>query len=197
MENIYEFRERLNISEADFSTRIPVYEKVEFYSPIFIDYEASEDNKALQKGDVDVSAIKDGNTTYISEKIRLDREYTGDILVEVYSVFETLTPGWLKNSIANWLFCFFKDKAVCVNEHELKQFCRTFFTRENIEYLKTVFAEMIKEGKKGKLITLNGVKMFACNTSTKSKGGTYHTVSVCVPSSLLVKNNVHLEIIDY
>lgn len=186
------FNERLFESEVGFPLRKEyVYEPEGYTNVKFIKFEESEENKSLQRADIDVIAMAGDVEVKISEKIR-KREYSNDILVEVWSGFERHVPGWLKHSEADVMYCFYKDKLAIVDVPTLKKFCRNFFDRETVAALETAFKGVIRAEKTKGETYLKGYKM----TLIIGVNKTYHTVSVGIPEELLVKNGVIIEKID-
>lgn len=188
----HSFNGHLLESEEGFPLRKEkIYEALEGYTDVrFVKFESEED-KEKQRADIDVLAKAGDVEIGISEKIR-NYKYFNDILIEVWSVFERHTHGWLKDSKANYLYCFYSDKLVIVDVYTLKKFCKAFFDEEAVRVMETGFKQLIKERKTSGSIWLKGEKM----TLIIGVNKTYHTVSVGVPEEFLVKNGVIIEKID-
>ena len=131
------FENDLKYSIEDFETRKKFYIKIGYENPVFVDFDTSE-GKELQLGDIDVTAAQNGKNVGISEKIRRFK-YRGDILIEMWSVFEKNVPGWLKNSKADTLANFFYDKIIMIDVPSLKDFLHKF-AKENNSFVSSLRA---------------------------------------------------------
>jgi len=189
----HDFKSDLAYSELNFEERKKLYEaKFSFRNVNFVDFD-SDENKKLQRRDIDVTADDvQGNHYKISEKIR-KYKYPGDILVEIWSGFEDRIKGWLSDSEADYLTLFYNDKALCVNAQELKAFCKDFFTRPVVNAINKEFSYLIEQDKNGKSVSIDGTRVFLTAAKNKRENGTiYHTMSVCFQESYLRKKGVKI-----
>ena len=181
------FENDLKYSVDDFEARKSFYDKLGIKEAEFVEYETAEE-KELQRSDIDVIGKFRDRKIGISEKVRRF-DYRGDILVEIYSIFEEGVPGWLKNSKADLLACFFNDKMLMVNVAMLKTFMHEF-AKEHKNFLPSIIetaTEMIKEGKIfGKLKNFKNIFVAVAENET------YHTVSVIFKTDFLIKNGVKI-----
>lgn len=181
------FNEDLEYSIENFNERKKIYKKMGIENLKFVDFN-TEEEKALQRQDIDVigTEIYDKKQVGISEKIRR-RPYRYDILVEMYSIFEKNIPGWLKDSSADLLACFFTDKTIAVNVKTLKTYMHEFLKKNKnfVNLVKSIATEMIESGKKfSKIKGYDGICVAIADN------GTYHTVSLVIKTDTLKNNGV-------
>lgn len=182
------FENDLKYSVDDFEVRKKFYDSVGIKDAEFVEYNTDEE-KELQRSDIDVMGTFKGRTVGISEKVRRFN-YRNDILVEMWSIFEDNVPGWLKNSKAEMLACFFNDKIVMIHVPSLKEFLHTFAKehKDFVPSVKETANEMIKNGKIfGKLENFKDIFVAVADNDT------YHTVSVIFKTKDLEKNGVKLK----
>ena len=70
-----------------------------------------EDGTELQRGDVDFTCLCGDTPFKCSEKIRTGKYY-GDVLVEIWSKYESRTRGWLNDSVADMIFMWWPDGTI-------------------------------------------------------------------------------------
>lgn len=70
-----------------------------------------DDGTELQRGDVDFTCLCSDTPFKCSEKIRTGKYY-GDVLVEIWSKYESRTRGWLNDSVADMIFMWWPDGTI-------------------------------------------------------------------------------------
>lgn len=179
------FKEDLKASFEGKKEREKFYKGLGLKNIRFVD-----DDMSLQKHDIDVVANHGDKTVYISEKIRMEMLYPKDILIEIYSSFQSKTPGWLKDSTADSLFCFYRDKVVAVNVESLKNALH-LFNDTHPGFLKSIkrTAERLIEEKKsfGKLENTGKVDISVINAYNNNDGSKYNTISIAIKANDLEK----------
>lgn len=182
------FENDLKFSFEDFDERKKFYHSIGLQDVKFVGYDTDED-KSAQKCDIDVRTTFFGEEVGISEKIRR-RTYSGDILIEVYSIFEKGVSGWLKESKADILACFFIDKIVFVKVGTLKDYLHRF-ADEHKDFIKSIWSTACEMVENSKIYErLDGFENIYV-TVAKNKG--YHTVSIIVKTKDLIDNGVEIE----
>lgn len=183
---MHDFNERLEYSELDFDTRKKIYEdRFSLRNVRFVNFDTDE-NKSLQRHDIDVMAEDVlGNPYKISEKIR-ERKYYGDILIEVYSNFKQRVKGWIPDSEADYLCLFYEDKYLSIKVSTLKAFCKAFFTKEVMSALNKEFEALISTRQKSKKLYIGGTYVMLSVAYNRN----YETVNVCIKESFLRKHGV-------
>ena len=138
----------------------------------------------MQREDIDLLIdIGDKKDIKISEKLR-QKNY-GDVLLEVWSLYENEVPGWFVEGKSDLLCIFFRDyknpQVAIINTQELRAVYELFkdqITNSDWDYLiRTNKTRSVKR------ITVNG-KAYDC-TLVRAENETYNTMSVCVPFSML------------
>ena len=177
MERIFE--DDLKYSIKGFEERKKFYNSIGITDVNFVEFVTDED-KALQRHDIDVVGRENGGDCIgISEKIR-DRKYSGDILIEVFSIYE---------KIAKYLACFFLDKTIVLDVKTLKEYLHNFVVerRDFVPSVKKTADRLISAGKQfGKLDNFDGIFVAIANNKT------YHTVSVVIKTEQFKNNGVKI-----
>lgn len=186
MERIFE--DDLKYSINGFEERKKFYNSIGITEVEFVDFDTEED-KALQRHDIDVvGREKSGDCIGISEKIR-NRKYSGDILIEVFSIYEKNIFGWMKDTKAKYLACFFSDRTIVLDVKTLKEYLHNFVV-ENRNFtpsVKKTADRLISSGKQfGKLDNFNDIFVAIADNKT------YHTVSVVIKTEQFKNNGVKI-----
>ncbi len=79
----------------------------------------TDENKELQRCDIDVYITTGGEKISVSEKDR-NRDFN-DLLIEFYSIYPDI-PGWMENSKAQMLAYFFPERVIWLNKLQLVEF---------------------------------------------------------------------------
>lgn len=180
------FEEDLKYSIDGFEDRKKFYNSIGITEVEFVNFDTEED-KALQRHDIDVVGRENGGDCIgISEKIR-NRNYSGDILIEVFSIYEKNIFGWMKDTKAKCLVCFFLDKTIVLDVKTLKEYLHKFVVenRNFVPSVKSTANRLISVGKQfGKLDNFNDIFVAVADNKT------YHTVSVVIKTEQLKNNGV-------
>lgn len=182
------FENDVKYSVEDFETRKKFYNRIGIKDAKFVEFN-TDDEKELQRSDIDVIGTFKGKEVGVSEKVRRFN-YKNDVLVEMWSIFEDNVPGWLKKSKAEILSCFFNDKIVVIDVPSLKEFLHKF-AKENKDFVKSVKStaeKMIENGK-----TFAKLENFKDIFVTVADNDRYHTVSAIFKTKDLERNGVKLK----
>ncbi len=110
---MHDFRNLLKKSEEGFNLRCLYYEQLGCHDFKFAKW-GEGDGTELQRGDVDFTCMQGGNKDKVykcSEKIR-DGKFYGDVLIEIWSKYESRTRGWLNDSIADIIYMWWPDGTI-------------------------------------------------------------------------------------
>lgn len=186
MERVFE--EDLKYSIDGFDGRKKFYNSIGITEVEFVNFDTEED-KALQRHDIDVVGRENGGDCIgISEKIR-NRKYSGDILIEVFSIYEKNIFGWMKDTKAKYLVCFFLDRIIVLDVKTLKEYLHKFVVerRDFTPSVKKTADRLISSGKQfGKLDNFNDIFVAIADNKT------YHTVSVVIKTEQFKNNGVKI-----
>ena len=144
---MHNFDKLLEKSEEGFDIRCKYYKDNGLEDLRFAEWNVGN-GTVLQRGDVDFTCVLKGRNLSCSEKIRYGKYY-GDVLIEMWSMYEDRKRGWLEDSIADIIFMWWPDGTVL---------------RVSPNQLKTVYAEM----KNKEIDSLFSELVFDSNNKAKS-----------------------------
>lgn len=151
----------------------------------------SEEDMMFQRQDIDLSFELNGRRLMVSEKFR-DHDY-GDLYLECYSKYPG-TMGWMHQSKADFLACFFPERVIWLNKKKLADFFLTklwpampgaWFAKINRELHGRSGQQKQKLDFLGKQRELTVIQAF--NRSGKDQ---WHTIGVGVPFEMLEEFNI-------
>jgi len=151
----------------------------------------SEEDMVYQRQDIDLSFELNGRRLMVSEKFR-DHDY-GDLYLECYSKYPG-TMGWMHQSKADFLACFFPERVIWLNKKRLVDFFLTklwpampgaWFAKINLELHSRSGQQKQKLDFLGKQRELTIIQAF--NRSGKDQ---WHTIGVGIPFEMLEEFNI-------
>lgn len=185
MERVFE--DDLKYSINGFEKRKKFYNSIGIIEVEFVDF-GTEEEKSLQRHDIDVIGLEKDDRIGISEKIR-NRKYSGDILIEVFSIYEKNVFGWMKDTKAKYLACFFSDRTIMLDVKTLKEYLHNFVVehRDFTSSVRKTADRLISAGKQfGRLDNFNDIFVAIADNKT------YHTVSVVIKTEQFKNNGVKI-----
>ncbi|MEI6752419.1 MAG: hypothetical protein WCK78_04555 [Paludibacter sp.] len=189
---IHEFEKSLKYEQSKFTTNNRFYfdklgatkiERIEFIN---------EEEKQLQRKDIDLYITKGGKRISVSEKDR--RVNFNDIIIEFYSVYHKKIRGWMDYSEAEYLAYFVPVKVVWINKKQLVE----FYKNELKPAVPDQFFDELKSCNKiksTKNITIRAEKENI--TLVAAYNPTYITMNVCLGFDLLTKLSIDYEVFPF
>jgi hypothetical protein len=151
----------------------------------------SEEHMQFQRKDIDLSFELSGRRVMVSEKFR-SHDY-GDLYLECYSKYPD-TPGWMHQSKADFLACFFPERVIWLNKKKLVDFFQTklwpaipgaLFAKINRELYGRSGQQKQQLEFLGKLREVTVIQAF--NRSGKDQ---WHTIGIGLPLEMLEEFNI-------
>ncbi|MEI6555781.1 MAG: hypothetical protein WCL70_09345 [Paludibacter sp.] len=152
---------------------------------------SSEEEKAIQRSDIDLFATINGKRVSISEKDR-DIDFN-DQLIEFYSIYPG-KRGWMDNSEADYLAYFVPGRVIWINKHQLVEFYNNHLRDLPVE---SHFERLFKTGgtySKGHLKILGKDEIISF-IAAPNPG--YVTMSIAVSFDLLKRAEVDFTITNF
>ena len=135
---MHNFDKLLEKSEEGFDIRCKYYKDNGLEDLRFAEWNVGN-GTVLQRGDVDFTCVSKGRHLSCSEKIRYGKYY-GDVLIEMWSMYEDRKRGWLEDSIADIIFMWWPDGTVLrVSPNQLK----TVYAEMKNKEIDSLFSELV------------------------------------------------------
>ena len=192
----HDFSESLSYEQSNFPVQDQFYtEQLGATVITRADFD-DEEGRVLQRMDVDVQFMYNGNLINVSEKNRT-RDY-GDLLLEFYSKFPD-TPGWMNNSNADYLAYFVPGKVYWINKRDLEVFYHNVLEPVIPD---DYFAQLVHDNPKkstrvARTININGMRETVTVVQAYNHPwGTsqeWYTENICVSFDCLARAGVHIQ----